>query len=86
MSSIVLGRDADCDLTLDADNVSGHHCRLTFSTSGITVEDLGSTNGTSVSAPGVSITEPALVAPDSIIYLGSHELQLRPIWDRFGPK
>jgi hypothetical protein len=43
---VVIGRDADCDLALDADSVSRRHVELTLRPDGIQVEDLGSTNGT----------------------------------------
>ena len=56
----VVGRGDDCDLTLDDDKASRRHARLTATADGtITIEDLGSTNGTYVGA--VRITEPTPV-------------------------
>lgn len=45
-ASLLLGRAADCDLTLPHDSVSRHHARLTLRADGSAkVEDLGSKNG-----------------------------------------
>jgi hypothetical protein len=46
--TVELGRDPDVDLTLDDEQVSRHHARLTRSGGEVTVEDLGSMNGTYV--------------------------------------
>lgn len=44
---IVIGRDPECDLTLEGDNVSRRHARLERQADGsYVVTDLGSTNGT----------------------------------------
>lgn len=44
----VVGRDADCDVVITDVSVSRHHARITVASSGITVIDLGSKNGTKV--------------------------------------
>jgi two-component system, cell cycle response regulator len=44
----VLGRDGDCDLVLDADDVSRRHARVVPDGDRHLLEDLGSTNGTFV--------------------------------------
>jgi pSer/pThr/pTyr-binding forkhead associated (FHA) protein len=43
-----IGRAAAAQFIVDAPLVSRVHCRLTLSAEGLTVEDLGSTNGTYV--------------------------------------
>ena len=43
---VVLGRDAGCDLVLDAEDVSRRHARVRRAGDGHVVEDLRSTNGT----------------------------------------
>jgi pSer/pThr/pTyr-binding forkhead associated (FHA) protein len=43
---VVLGRHVDCDIVLDNDEASRQHAKLLIQASGITVEDMGSTNGT----------------------------------------
>ena len=45
----VLGRSDDADVVLDHDGISRTHCRITvFPDGGVSIEDLGSTNGTFV--------------------------------------
>ena len=56
--SLVLGRDAGCDVTITDRQVSRFHARLTPGTNGVVLEDLGSKNGTNygnnrISAPVV---------------------------------
>jgi hypothetical protein len=43
---VLCGRGEDCDLLFDSDGVSRRHARFTRAEIGITVEDLGSLNGT----------------------------------------
>ena len=44
----VLGRRQDCDLRIPTRDVSRRHCEIQVSEEGVTVRDLGSTNGTYV--------------------------------------
>jgi DNA-binding winged helix-turn-helix (wHTH) protein len=44
----LLGRDSDCDITIPYGSVSRHHARIRVTTSGVTIIDLGSKNGTFV--------------------------------------
>ena len=46
--TVTLGRGQDADIRLDDELVSRKHCTLTFDGIHVTVEDLGSTNGTFV--------------------------------------
>lgn len=50
---LVLGRESSCDLQLDDSSVSRRHVKLTRIMSGYLLEDLGSTNGTSVNGKPV---------------------------------
>ena len=52
--TVVLGRGADADIRLDDELVSRKHCSLTFDGKNVTVQDLGSTNGTYVDANPVN--------------------------------
>jgi pSer/pThr/pTyr-binding forkhead associated (FHA) protein len=45
---VALGRDITNDIVINDPEVSRHHCRLTRTPSGYTLEDLGSTNGSFV--------------------------------------
>jgi len=54
-SEILLGRDAHCDISLRDDTVSVRHARLSYHHGQWWLEDLGSTNGTSLNKDKVSI-------------------------------
>ena len=65
--SWVIGRHSDCDLVVDIEGVSSHHCTLRHD-GDFAIEDLGSTNGTYVD--GVKIKEPTKVTTKNVITLG----------------
>lgn len=44
--TMVIGRQADCDIAIPAEEISRQHARLQASADGVIVEDLGSANGT----------------------------------------
>jgi len=46
--TIILGRDADCDIVIPDRQVSRHHARLSQMANGIQLQDLGSKNGTHI--------------------------------------
>lgn len=71
---IIVGRDAACDHVFDHPMVSRRHAKLTRTRSGVTVEDLGSSNGTFVN--GQMITQVTELKVGDIISLGSFELRL----------
>jgi len=61
-----VGRSPACDLVLTDPDVSRHHAALTVTTAGISVRDLGSTNGTYVDgaaadADGATVTQGQLL-------------------------
>ena len=72
-----VGRESDNDIILSQDrNVSRHHCRIFEHNKAFWVEDLGSSNGTLLTHPGLSplkLTqkEPAIVFEKSQIQIGS---------------
>lgn len=73
--TVVVGRGDDCDLTLADDRASRRHARLTVAAGGnVTIEDLGSTNGTYVG--GVRITEPAPLTAGQEVVIGDTHLVL----------
>jgi len=53
-SSVVLGRDDDCDVVLPHANVSRRHCEIVVRRSGAVVRDLGSRGGTWVAGRKVN--------------------------------
>lgn len=66
---IDLGRDLTNDIVIQEAEASRHHIRLTQTTSGYTIEDLGSMNGTAVN--GIFLKEPYLLRSDEIITIGT---------------
>jgi DNA-binding winged helix-turn-helix (wHTH) protein len=77
--TLVIGRDAACGVWVDEDGVSRKHARLHVpdepSESGVTIEDLGSTNGTYVQ--GRRITGEASLKNGDRIRLGGATLIFR---------
>ncbi|QDV32585.1 FHA domain-containing protein [Tautonia plasticadhaerens] len=69
-SVIRIGRDPDNDVVLDEAVVSGRHARILLGGRGAVIEDLGSSNGTSLNAPGRRIDRAPLSASD-VVYFGS---------------
>jgi diguanylate cyclase (GGDEF)-like protein len=66
---VVLGRDAACDLVLDAEDVSRRHARVRGDGGAHLVDDLGSTNGTFVGDDRVATTR--ALHPGDQVRLGS---------------
>jgi adenylate cyclase len=71
--SVVVGRDCD-GLVLSDPEVSRRHVLLTRDGDTLTVEDLGSTNGTTVN--GAAVEGPVRLSEHDIVSLGRTELQL----------
>lgn len=72
---VYIGRDSSrCNLTLSSYNtVSGLHCRIDVSSSGITATDLGSTNGTYVDTVRLMPNQPVSVTNSAKLMLGNAE-------------
>jgi pSer/pThr/pTyr-binding forkhead associated (FHA) protein len=66
-----VGREADNDVVIDDPQVSCHHARVLIAPGGREgiVEDLRSTNGTAVGAPGNVVTR-APITPGDVLYFG----------------
>jgi ABC-type multidrug transport system ATPase subunit/pSer/pThr/pTyr-binding forkhead associated (FHA) protein len=73
-TQMVIGRDADCDYPLRYPTISGRHARLEKTAGGISIEDLGSKNGTFVDGQRISGKVP--LKPGSEIALGSFRFRL----------
>jgi pSer/pThr/pTyr-binding forkhead associated (FHA) protein len=65
----VIGRRQDCNVRIPLGDVSRKHCRLLKTDDGITLEDLGSTNGTIHN--GQKISEPTALSAGDKIRVGS---------------
>jgi serine/threonine protein kinase len=71
----LMGRDAGCHIPIEADRISRHHARLTFSAYELVIEDLGSSNG--VFIDGVQVQLPTRLYPDQELQIGSARLYVR---------
>ena len=69
-----IGRDPRDTIAIHSPEVSRHHARLTVNGSSITLEDLGSKNGTYIGKRPV--TTPVEVAPGDEILIGTIRLRL----------
>jgi diguanylate cyclase (GGDEF)-like protein len=73
--SVTIGRDGACELPLVDNSISRRHAKLSRDHSGaISVEDLGSTNGTTVN--GRRVRGATLVRPGDVIGVGGVMLRL----------
>ena len=68
-----IGGAPDCDIIVNRDVVSGHHCRLSQYEGGLELEDLNSTNGTFVNGQALAPRSPRRVTPQDTITLGRAE-------------
>jgi DNA-binding winged helix-turn-helix (wHTH) protein len=73
----LIGRDPRCDVWLDASRVSREHARIAVdgASGRVTIEDLGSTNGTFVGRS--AITKAVALDEGDVIEIGSVELTFR---------
>jgi pSer/pThr/pTyr-binding forkhead associated (FHA) protein len=53
--AMLLGRSKECDISIGASHLSRKHAKFTVTTRGLTVEDLGSSNGTYVNGSRVAL-------------------------------
>jgi pSer/pThr/pTyr-binding forkhead associated (FHA) protein len=72
---VTIGRDAHCTIALDDNYVSQRHASVTATDGQITVDDLGSTNGTYVN--GRRLTGPAVLRPGDRLQVGGATLELQ---------
>ncbi|HKF33893.1 MAG TPA: FtsK/SpoIIIE domain-containing protein [Jatrophihabitantaceae bacterium] len=72
---LIVGRSPACDLVLTDPDVSRQHAALTVTTAGISVRDLGSTNGTHLDGTAVD-ADGAAVRPGQLLRLGDSLLRV----------
>jgi DNA-binding winged helix-turn-helix (wHTH) protein len=71
----VAGRGPECAVVIDALSVSRRHARFTVSAGVVTLEDLGSTNGTYVN--NIAISAPTLLKDRDEVGMGKATLTIR---------
>jgi len=72
---VVVGRSPGADIVIAAEYVSGRHARFCLLGDALTVEDLGSTNGTGVN--GVRIDVPITLSNGDLVSIGDVTLRVR---------
>ncbi|MCS7470525.1 FHA domain-containing protein [Stieleria sp. ICT_E10.1] len=77
---ITIGRVADNTVVLNHSNISSHHARLIINGDHIVLEDLGSTNGTSVGTVENKISRTQVVTTDTVFF-GSTSHQVDQLID-----
>lgn len=71
----VIGREPGATIHIDSPGVSRHHARILVTQGEVTIEDLGSKNGTHVN--GTRITQPERLSDGDLIGLGAVRLTFR---------
>jgi two-component system response regulator AtoC len=87
LGKLVIGRAATCDIVIDHETISRQHAALHVTADGVTVEDLGSANGTSVGGIALETGSRAPVPLGAMIAFGEVIALLRtgPNEDKAAP-
>ncbi|MCL1891595.1 MAG: FHA domain-containing protein [Coriobacteriia bacterium] len=72
---LIVGRSPGADIVVTADYVSGSHARFCLIGEDLTVEDLGSTNGTYVNA--AYIETPVVLKDGDLVSIGETSIRIR---------
>lgn len=72
---LTIGRSSESDLVIRDDYTSTHHARLLLGPNGWMIEDLDSTNGTTLG--GVTVAAPTLVPLGTPVTVGTTTFELR---------
>lgn len=76
--AIVVGRGADCAITVDDDQVSREHAMFRVDGDRVTIRDLGSRNGTFVN--GAAVVGDIELSDDDLVAIGRARLAVRRNW------
>src|SRR5258706_12819955 len=66
----VLGRSSDCDIRIDDDSLSRRHARLIVGPA-LSIEDLGTLNGTRVRDARIEANRPVRIAVGEVVDVGT---------------
>lgn len=67
---LVIGRSSECDIVLDHASISRKHATLTLTKEQVTVEDLGSANGTTLAGKRLSAGVASVLAAGVVLEIG----------------
>jgi two-component system response regulator AtoC len=76
--SLLIGRGTEADVSLAGNGVSRRHALLRVSNAKFTLEDLGSSNGTSIRGATIAPNQPEVIAPGESVLVGEFAIVLRP--------
>ena len=71
---LLVGRNPDCDIVISDSQTSGKHCRFVFENGNMLVEDLKSTNGTTLN--GMTFVGKTKVNSGDMIMFGNKEYRI----------
>ena len=74
--SVTIGRSSNCDVEVEDRSISRRHAILSIGET-LTIEDLGSANGTSVRGQRVAFGQPTAIAVGELVVLGSVNISLQ---------
>src|SRR4029078_3048362 len=74
--TLTIGRGSNCDIDVDDRSISRRHAILSIGDS-VTIEDLGSANGTFVRAQLVTFGQPTAIAVGELVVLGTANIILQ---------
>ena len=72
---VIVGRSPNADIVIAAGYVSARHARFTLMGQNLFVEDLGSTNGTTVN--GQRISDPVALSENDVVTIGDVSIRVR---------
>jgi pSer/pThr/pTyr-binding forkhead associated (FHA) protein len=73
---LFIGRSDFCDIQLSDEFVSARHCRIFPENGNLFIEDLGSTNGTSIDGTAIEALRATPLEPGQIVQIGISEMKL----------
>jgi hypothetical protein len=74
---MTVGRSADCGIAFDSADISRRHALFAVGPDGVTIMDLGSTNGTSVNGQRLTARAHTPLSPGDTILIGTEAVQLQ---------
>jgi pSer/pThr/pTyr-binding forkhead associated (FHA) protein len=83
-AQVIIGRDATCQIRVESEEVSRHHCSLRNAPEGLVVRDLGSRNGTFLN--DFRIEAEAVLKPGDTLRVGPMQFQLPGRAEPRGPE
>lgn len=72
----IIGRAADCSISLNDQLISRHHTALELSHKGLLITDLSSRNGTKLDEKKLKVNSPELAYPSDILEIGKHSIKI----------